>query len=340
MDEMEKKGFGQKLKDIFIPAKGDTQRQRLSKIIALIAVALIIAALVMGILIIRKYVVKDQILDADRDLYPSSTPISSQQSSGTSSEAEPVWEAAPFVPDPETGLDADFTELYETNSDIFGYIKIEGTALDMPVVKGDNNAFYLDHTLRKEYNAFGIPFADYRVTLTESYQSDNITIYGHASQDGTFFAPVKQYKDTTLEFYKKHPTVTLNTIYGKGEYKIIAVMLVNTDVKSSELFNFHDYIDMNESTFNSFLEKVRAHSYFENPDVDVEYGDKLITLSTCDDEIVKSNTMPYRVALVARKIRDGEKLAVDVEKVVPNEDVIMPAAWVKKFGVQTPFEKE
>lgn len=334
-----KKSFKQMIFDTFVPSKKDTSRQLMSKILAIVSVVLVLLVIVIGVLLIRKYTLPQQKLDELNNMYQG-TSSEIVVSGDVSSTMEPaVWEPEPFVPDAETGLDADFTELYKRNSDVVGYIEIKDTLLKMPVVQGDDNAYYLNRDFDKQYDPFGNPYVDYRATISEDYQSDNITIYGHASKSGNFFAPVKLYKDATLQYYKDHPTVTFNTIYGKGEYKVIAVMLVNTDIESAELFNFHDNVDMNEEQFNAYIKRVREHSYFENPDVDVQYGDQLLTLSTCDDEIIDSLTMPYRVALVARKVRPGEKLEVDVSQVVPNEDVTMPVEWIKKFGVATPFDR-
>lgn len=259
--------------------------------------------------------------------------------SETGSQTENIWTSSGAEIDPDTGVLSELSEIYQKNADVIGRISIPGTKLDLPVVQGSDNVYYLDHTVDKTYDPYGVPYIDYRARVQQDYRSENVTIYGHSNSDeGTYFAPVKLYKDTTLQYYKEHPIIEFDTIYGKGEYKVIAVMLVNTDIKSAELFNFHDYYDLTEEYFNAYIEKVRAHSYFENPDVDVKYGDQLLTLSTCDDEIVKSNTMPYRVALVARKTREGEKRDVDVSRVVANTDVIMPVAWIKKFGAANPFE--
>lgn len=329
-----KKSFAQRFIDLFVPQKGDSQKVIAGKIISIVAALLIIAALVLGVMLLFKYVSKDQKLEEVKKLYPTS---SEQTVSNTDENGEPILIEEPTQIDPETGVMKEFNDLYKLNADVVGYIKIEGTKLDMPVVKGNDNVYYLNHTLKKEYDPFGVPFADYRTSIFQTEQSDNITIYGHAAADGTFFAPVKAYKD--MEFYKEHPIVQFDTIYGKGQYKVLAIMMINTDLRSPELFNYHDYIDMDEDQFNYFIKTVREHSYYENDDVDVYYGDNLITLSTCDTEIDASNTTPYRMALVARQIRPGEKLTVDVSQVKENSDVIMPEAWQKKTGKKTPFDK-
>lgn len=324
----QKKSFGQTLANIFIPAKGDTPRQRMSKIIAIVAAVLVVAALVTGGLLIHKYVSKDQELKKVQEQYTSSNPSSETASGDEDTSSEPEL-------DPETGVLPEFNQLYATNPDVRGYLKIEGTKLDMPVVQGTDNAYYLDHTMEKKSNPFGIPFADYRATFAPNYQSTNITIYGHSAADGTFFAPVKQYKE--FDFYKEHPTVQFDTIYGKGQYKIIGLMMVNTDISQKDVFNFHDYVDLTESQFKFYIENVEKRSYFKTG-VDVKFGDQLLTLSTCDTEVINSNTTPYRMALVARKVRPGESADVDVAKASINKTVEMPAGWVKKMGKNTPFD--
>lgn len=332
-----KKGVKQRLIDIFIPQKGDSQRTLISKIIALLAAVLIVIALVMIGLLVRKYVVKNIELDKGKDLYNPSSEITSTVNSGesdTDSGADDIWYDVEPEWDPDLDISVDFVDLYNVNPDVVGYLSIPDTKLEMPVVKGTDNEFYLDHTLEKKYNPFGIPFADYRVTIANGYQSDNITIYGHAAKDGTFFAPVKEYKD--IEFYKTHPTLNFNTIYGDGMYKIFAVALVNTDLSSPELFNYHDYSDLSEPVFNGFLEEIYKRAYYTT-DVDVKYGDKILTLSTCDTEIIDSLQTPYRVALFARKVRNEESMTVDVSKAAPNEDMVMPEAWVSKMGKKNPY---
>lgn len=95
---------------------------------------------------------------------------------------------------------------------------------------------------------------------------------------------------------------------------------------------------MSEEQFDYFMDQVYKRTYF-NTDVDVKFGDNLLTLSTCDTDVINSNTTPYRMALVARKVRPGEVMDVDVSKAEINKDVTMPDGWIKKFGKQTPFDK-
>lgn len=349
------KSVGQRLIDLFVPRPGDSSRTLASKIIIDVAVVLVIAALVIVGLLIHKYATAQHNIDEWQGLKPSSDVTSEVSSDPTSSDAETssntedppesVWVSSEPNRDNEYGIDSDWVEAYEKNSDFVGWLTIPGTQLDLPVVKGSDNSYYLDHTLEKQYNAFGVPFADYRTTISPSYQSDNITIYGHAAANGSFFTPVKQYQD--IEFYKEHPILEFDTIYGKGVYKIFAFGIINADASgysrnpnlypAGDTFNYHDYNDLTETVFNSFVQEIRRRSYFI-ADVDIQPGDKIITLSTCDTEIMNSLSTPYRAVLFARKVRDGESVTVDVSQAEPNLEVVMPAAWVKKYGKNTPFD--
>ncbi|WMJ23510.1 class B sortase [Paludicola sp. MB14-C6] len=304
------------------------------KLIILSSIAVIVlAVLITTIVLIVGNSVKNQKgekeREANKNLYSSSE-------SSTSSTAKTGWQ-----PDDEAvnaeGIKASFEKLYAKNKDIRGWISIPGTKLDLAVTQGKDNAYYLDRNLEKQKFAFGVPFMDYRTSLTPTSQSDNITMYGHAAKDGSFFAPVKEYKN--INFYKEHPTITFNTIYGKGEYKVIARFTEDVRVENPKIFNYHDYYDLgSEKLFNHFVENVLKRSYFDAP-VDIKPGDKFITLSTCNIEVVNSLSTPYRDVLVARKVRVGEDPKVDVAKVKENTDMIMPDGWIKKFGKKNPYQK-
>ncbi len=328
-----KKSFGNKFADTFIPNKKDSKQRIVGKIITSIASIVLIISLIMLGLVIAKYARANKNNVDNKDKYnPSSDTSSATSGDNAPTDAKPAEEEI----DAETGVVKDFVDLYKTNSDVVGWIKIPGTKLDLAVAKGKDNSYYLNHTLEKTSDAFGVPFADFRTTFSPSYQSTNVTIYGHAAKDGSFFSPVKDYKD--LDFYKKHPVMTFNTIYGKGEYKIIGRFMEYVDGNNEKMFNYHDYVDLNEASVNKFIDNVKKRSYFVAP-VDAKFGDQFITLSTCNTEIVNSNKTPYRDVLVARKVRPGESVDVDVAKAENNVDQLMPDGWVKKFGKKNPFSK-
>lgn len=325
-NENNSKKSGNFFVDTFIPTKTDSKEVKTRKLITDIVTLVIIAILVVGCIFLFTKGGSEE---------PSS---SIQQSSEVSSDESSEEEEPPQLEvnlDPETGVWTEFSEEYKENSDLIGRISIEGTKLTEPVVKAADNAYYLNRSFAKEYEPYGVPFADFRAVVAPDFQSDNITIYGHSGKNDTLFAPVKQYND--IEFYKEHPTVIFDTIFGAGEYKVIGRFIEYVDLSNKDMFNYHDYVNFeDEAKFNEFVDNVKKRSYFDAP-VDVEFGDKFITLSTCNVEIVDSNTTPYRDVLVARKVRPGEDITVDVSKATINKDMIMPSGWVKKFGKNNPY---
>lgn len=307
LKQKEKKSLAQNFKDFFSFNKGD----RKSKIISIIAIMVFLIAVSLLILLFMKYYRTAQTTKKYQQLYQTTSP------SGLDKKDE------------QTGMLPSFDKLYAINDDVVGYIKINDTKLSYPVVKGDDNTFYLNKTLYKEYEPFGIPFVDYRAMILPEYQSTNLTIYGHSAMDGSFFAAVKKYKD--IEFYKQHPTITFNTIYGNGEYKIIGLFMEDVNPEHGGFFNYHDFVDAIDSAeFNEYIENVKVRSYF-NTTVDVNDTDHLITLSTCDTEINKTD---FRIVLVARKVRDGESSEVNVDDATINKTQLMPPLWVEKKGKQ------
>lgn len=339
----QKKTFGEKFGDVFIPKAGDTSRQRSAKIVADIAAVLVILAVVVVIVVVGKFNSKapaQSDISSAMSMPGSSEPIESN----TEEETKDVYDPeAPFM-NTELGVLEEFTDLYKENSDFIGYLKIDGTSVDTPVVKGADNTYYLNRTFDKKNNAYGVAFADYRTTLSKDGQSDNTIIYGHSTKDGELFGSVKSYSD--IEYYKQHPYLTFDTIYGKAEYKVVGAFLARVYADASkqpdpEEFNYHTFVDAEGDgrVFSNFMDEVNKRSFWTNPDVDVMYGDKLVTLSTCDSEINAFGApTEYRQVLIARKIRVGEVMDVDVSKAVINEDMIMPKAWQQKFGKENPYK--
>ncbi|MEG0894783.1 MAG: class B sortase [Oscillospiraceae bacterium] len=323
-----KTGFGKFIHTVF-PNSKDSTKKKATKIICWIASFALIIALTLLALVINKYKKGQDIKEQYSSLYNPSSEISSVASNNTESEII----VPPVDIDEETGVLKELSELYKVNSNLVGFLEIPNTKLSYPVVQGENNKFYLDHTLYNEYNPFGIPFADYRATFSPDYQSTNVTVYGHSAKDGSYFAAIKEYKD--IEFYKKNPIIKFDTIYGKGKYKIIGFFMENVRVDNPKRFGYHDFVDKkDDSAFNNFISNVENRSYF-NTTVDVNPDDNILTLSTCDTEV---NNIDYRVVLVARKIRDGESEEVDTAGASKNTDMIMPDGWVKKKGKQNPYE--
>ncbi len=194
-----------------------------------------------------------------------------------------------------------FTDISE---DVIACIQIPACDIYDPIVQGEDNSYYLTHTYYDAVNKAGSVFLDYRATISEDFTSPNLVIYGHNQGDGTMFGNLKKFKND-LDFYAENPFITLNTLYGEEQYVIFAYFVTNTRPEQDSngvVFNYHDYIDeiQNYSLFKLYMEEIQKRNSIISP-VDVKFGDKLITLSTCSTEFTDS-----RFVIFGRKLRDGE----------------------------------
>lgn len=181
--------------------------------------------------------------------------------------------------------------LYQKNNDLKGWIKIDGTNINYPVMQ--NNQLYLNKNFYKNNSSYGTPFlADYCDINT----SDNLIIYGHHMKNGKMFANLEKYKD--FNFYQNHKIVLLYTLQGnstlENKYKIISCFKTTADENG---FKYYLFSKANsKEDFNEYVKKCKELSFF-NIEATAQYGDKLITLSTC--EYSQKNG---RIVVVAKKI--------------------------------------
>lgn len=173
----------------------------------------------------------------------------------------------------------DYSELYAQNSDMVGWIKIEDTNINYPVVQSVNNPdFYLKHGFDKSYSDYGCPYVQENCDV--QFPSDNIVIYGHHMKNGSMFADLEKFKNE--EFWQSHKTFTFDTLTDHHVYEIVAVFKTVVYTDSSESFKYYRFVDAtSESDFDEFIAKCKELSLYETG-VDAEYGDKLVTLSTCE----------------------------------------------------------
>ena len=240
----------------------------------------------------------------------------------------------------------EYKEWYDQNNDMVGWIKIDGTAVDYPVmqVKGfdgtinynhiyKQNMVYLEQDFYGNYSFAGCITADYRAVFKKNKRPANALIYGHNLLNGTYFHDVRYYDvlEYGREFYDQHPTIQFDTIYEKGTYKIFAVMEQNTKKTEGEVF-YYDIVYKfdNQKEFVDYYAKVLDRSFIYNPEVDLKYGDEVIVLSTCTFPFGKS--IDLRLVVYARRVRDGEDPTVDVSKTVINEDPLFYDYYYSVMG--------
>lgn len=206
----------------------------------------------------------------------------------------PVNEEIEETKNEETEKMIKVKELKQQYPDIIGWIEIEGTNINYPVMQGEDNSYYMTHDYKKEKNKRGSIFLD--KDYDWSIPSSNLLLYGHnIRNDTTMFSELLKYKEES--FYNEHPIIKFTTPEEDAEYEIISVFLSRVYYKSEKnVFRYYYFINAeNEEEYNEFVENAKKASLYDTGKT-AKYGEQLITLSTCE-----YSQEDGRFAIVARK---------------------------------------
>ena len=170
--------------------------------------------------------------------------------------------------------------LYLENSDMVGWIQIEGTNIDYPVMQTPSDPnYYLKHDFEKNYTDYGCPFM--QADCDASTPSDNLIIYGHNMKDGSMFANLAKYR--SKDFWQAHKTVWFDTALGSCAYEIFAVVHTTVQADAADAFPFYRFVNAaSPEEFADYVSACQARALYDTG-VSAQYGDKLLTLSTCDN---------------------------------------------------------
>jgi sortase B len=217
-----------------------------------------------------------------------------------------------------------YVSWYERNNDVVGFLRINGTVVNYPVLQGDDNDYYLDYNIDHRRSSAASITADFRNRFDGFNISDNTLLYGHNQLDGTMFRPIMNYYTSArnLTSYKSAPVVNFDTLHEELEWKIFAVVWFNTMPRHGEVIYFWNYINFaDKNEFNDYILMLMDRSVIHT-EVDVQHGDQILSLMTCH------HLHDSRVVVFARRLRPGESNEVDVSKATHN-----PKAF--KFGEST-----
>ena len=187
-----------------------------------------------------------------------------------------------------------YQKLIEQNNDFFGWIKIEDTYLDYPVMYSPNEPnFYLYHDFSKNRSVSGVPFVD-----VECKGNNGICIiYGHNMKNGTMFNTLLKYKD--FKFWKQHKEIVFNTLKEDKVFEVVSAFYSKVYEKDEKnVFRFYDYKDLSdEKTFYEFVSNIQKNSLYDTGITPV-YGEELLLLVTCS-----YHTDDGRFIVVARYVQ-------------------------------------
>lgn len=328
VQKKKKFSYADVLKNIF-PWKGDPVREKIRKIIFLIAIT------VFGISAFQIFNIKYEDFK-NNSMYheiQKDVPVLSEL---IKDETETTYEDEEMLDYMKT--------LVEMNEDIVGYIQIpdkngscRDSGVDYPIVQRRDEGekdYYLEHNFRGEPARAGTLYLDYRNVLNAKERSGNLIIYGHEMSDGSMFGKLKNYYTDTY-FYEEHPLVILSSRYEVSTYKIFGYYYADGGAGDCE-FYYTDKTDFwSEEEFYDYVNQIKRRSLSENM-VDVKYGDQLITLSTC----ITGAWNDARFVVAARRVRSGEDDYAGTQEnhSKPESRILMPLEWYKERGIEKNYD--
>ena len=220
------------------------------------------------------------LVEAARSTEPQSTEPSVIPESAAEMTEEHSSVTAPTVEENQVnaeGILVEYAPLYALNPDMAGWICIDGTGINYPVMQTpDRKDYYLRRDFQGEYSTWGCIYAREECDL--NMPSDNVTIYGHNMKDGSMFAGLHDY--TRREFWEEHRYIRFDTLTQHHTYAIFAVF--TTTASLGEGFAYHEFVDAaDEMAFDTFIAQCLSLSLY-GTDIVPEYGDKILCLSTCE----------------------------------------------------------
>ncbi len=185
-----------------------------------------------------------------------------------------------------------YAALHEENRELAGWLSIEGTGIDYPVMQSGDDEYYLHHDFYGEESKYGSLYVRGQADLDGG---TNFVIYGHNMKDGSMFGDLDLYLEES--FYKEHPTVSFDTLYEERTYDIIAVFRSQVYDEEEDVFKYYQFYEAEtQEEFDSFYSNIKALSLYDTG-VEAAFGDTFLTLSTCAYHVPDG-----RLVVVAKRV--------------------------------------
>ena len=187
-----------------------------------------------------------------------------------------------------------YKKLYKKNKDMIGWIKIDDTPINYPVMfTPDDNEYYLHRNFEKQSDVNGLPFLDAKCDPDDDYQ--DLLVYGHHMKSGMMFKHLMDFESES--FYKKHKIVKFDTLYDRRKYEIVAAFRSQVYKDSDDVFKYYEYKGhLDEERFNEYVKGIKKLALYDTG-ITPQYGDQLLSLVTCAYHVSDG-----RFVVVARRI--------------------------------------
>lgn len=169
--------------------------------------------------------------------------------------------------------------LKQENEDVIGWIQIDNTIIDYPILQGKDNNYYLNHNYKNENSKYGSIFAKSECNIQDN--NSNSIIYGHNMKDEQMFNTLLKYEDK--DFYNEHKEIKIATENEESKYNIVSVFKSRVFYQDEKnVFRYYNYTKFeNEQEYNTFIQNCKKIQLYDT-EVSAKYGEQLITLITCE----------------------------------------------------------
>ena len=184
----------------------------------------------------------------------------------------------------------EYESLWSQNEDFAGWLRIEDTVIDYPVMQClEDENYYLTRDFYKEGNSNGCLILDNdsnpgvgiakQEYANGSKPSTNLIIHGHTMKSGQMFGNLKLYAEE--DYGLSHNIICFDSLYEKREYELIAVFYSQVYYKSDQVFKYYKFFQADtQEEFDDWYNNIKAMSLYDTG-VTAELGDEFITLSCC-----------------------------------------------------------
>ncbi len=219
--------------------------------------------------------------------------VESQPETESKTEPEALTSYSVQVDPPKSILEK-LIPFEKESEDLIGWLKINGTSIDAPLVKGPDNEHYLNHTYQNEPSKEGAIYADYR--NQGDFKDRHMAIYGHYWRDGTMFHDLHFYKDQS--FAHKHPIITLSSKYASKNYHIVSIQIVSANT-------YYLIIDHDAKSMSPYIDFLKSGSIFDINGMPFT-NQNLLTLVTCTYEFDNARLLIHALELLPQPVKTLE----------------------------------
>jgi len=190
-----------------------------------------------------------------------------------------------------------YTEIFQQYADIKGWLRVEGTAIDYPILQREgDDEYYLYLDFRGEEDKRGSLILDEDSSVENGSFTTNLLVHGHNMKDGSMFGELDKYRSE--DYYKEHTRMTLYTRDGVHDYEVAAVFDSQVYYATDLVFKYYNFFQADTvEEFRYFYDNIKELSLYDTG-VTAEFGDKFLTLSTCAYHVEDG-----RFVVVAKEIK-------------------------------------